>query len=223
VLADRAERQRQRREHEDAVRRAELYPLLVRVIAAVAQKRRGQEEAAARAAIASAERSEGPAEDLWQPELATAEERAAVGEPEGEIHPVAPRDEDPWATPLEDSVDAGREDRGAVSSDETDFAEPMTMVRAAARARSDLASPAHYESIIYAEARSRLARTITEAREGKCEQARLQATLVESMATLGTRDVWAALGVAMTSLREGELYGLRGDRWVRLKDLFATD
>ena len=222
VLADRAERQRERREHEDAARRAGLYPRLVRVIAAVAQMRRGQEEAAARAVIGGAERSEAPAESLRRAERTTTEEPAAVGEPEGENPPVVPRDEDPWATALEDSVDAGREDHGVVSSDKTDFAEPMTIVRAAARARSELASPA-YESIISAEARSRLARAITEAREGKCEQSRLQPTLVESMAALGTRNVWAALGVAMTSLREGKLYGLRGDRWVSLKDLFATD
>lgn len=223
VLVDRVERQRQSREHEDAVRRAALYPALLKTIAAVAEMRRSQEAAAARAVIAGVDSSYGSTNGLRQMEAATFEEPAAVDEPEAAIQPIAPRDEDPWATPLEDSARDEQEGRVVASPAQTDFAEPTTVMHAAARARSELASQAYDENEIHAEARSRLARAITEAREGKFEPARLQATLVESMATLGTRDIWAALGVAMTWLRDGKLYGLRGDRWVSLKDLFAPD
>src|SRR5579864_3263236 len=73
------------------------------------------------------------------------------------------------------------------------------------------------------DARSRLAAAIADARKHDGDMDHLQAILVGAMAELGTRDVWAALGVAMTSLRNGTLHGLRGDRWVSLKHLLATD
>jgi hypothetical protein len=224
TLSDRRGRQRQRREHEDAMRRAALAPSLLRAIAAVAEIRRGHEEAAARAVIAGVERSrEEPAEGPPRRDPAAVEEPITAGAPESEIQQVAPRDDDPWATPLEDSVRVKRESRAVVSSAETDVATPTDIRHAIVRARSEMPSRPYYEDDISAEVRSRLAHALTEARDGTSSEARLHATLVESMAALGTRDVWAALGVAMTWLRDGKLYGLRGDRWVSLRGLFPTD
>lgn len=48
------------------------------------------------------------------------------------------------------------------------------------------------------------------------DEALVQAVVRYAMATLGTAHTWDILGVSMTTVREGRLFGLRNGRWVPL-------
>jgi hypothetical protein len=214
TLSDRRERQRQRREQQDAVRRVALYPHLLRAVTAIAAVRRVQEETASPPAIATVARGGATAEDLRQPEPDTLEEAAVVSEPDVESQPAEQIDEDPWVARLEDTGGVGLHGHSAISPDTV---EPLDH----ANKRVAMLAPSH-EDDTADDVRERLARVVAEARRETWDEARLHATLVAFMAELGTRDVWAALGVTMTSLRNGTLHGLRGGQWVSVSDLLAT-
>lgn len=223
LLAERRAREQQRREPEETATTTALGLRLVTVLATVAEKCREREEAALRAAIEVTEHGQAQTEDLQQPQLGKLEEAAAVSEREAENKSVNQRDQEPWATPWQDADRGGLENRTSVSPAEPEPVDQVNIVRATLLARSQRTSHNSLDDDTSTEARSRLARVIAEAREGEWDEPRIQATLVEAMAELGTRNVWAALGVRMTSLRNGTLYGLRGDHWVKLRGSLATE
>jgi len=70
-----------------------------------------------------------------------------------------------------------------------------------------------------ARAYAQLEAALADARAIGWDEAHMHAVLADAMAELGTRDVWAVLGVTMTRIHDDTLYGLRGDHWVALSDV----
>jgi len=229
VLAARCAAERERRERDEMAQRTMRLRLLVHALAAAADVRQRHEAGAPRGDTTIAAELEGSAvaehgrspepEGPQPPETDTAFQ-AAISAPirsEGDPLAILPSHVDALTLPTgamaAAALEPARDD--ARVGDITESVLPHAYQRAALQARAD------GERVIDAPAFARLDAALADARATGWDEAHMRAVLADAMAERGTRDVWAALGVTLTWLRDGALYGLCGVRWVPLKDVAA--
>jgi len=221
--------EREHRERDEMAQRAVRMRMLVRALAATIDVRQRHEAKAPRGPTTSA---------------ADIENRAAA---EHERSPAPSGPQLPGTDiALQSAVSAPSRPEGAPSATPSSHADAMTLPTGAMAAAdskpaqdnvtaSDMTEPvlarAHHDIALHfradrerlsdVRAHARLEAALADARAISWDETHMQAVLADVMTEVGTREVWAALGVTMTCLRDGELYGLRDDRWLALRAVAA--
>jgi len=233
IVDERRARERRQREVEAIAHRLALSRRLVVVLDGLGHARRRQEDAAYAAEVAAlahaaAEETAARAADAARLAQEPAAEISGTPLPHSQVslkpsiddaacEPTPPVEE---AEPLSPSAPLEPTVRDAPDTDTLSEAPADALQQPASTQR--LRFPIGPERLGITAARSTLTAALSRVDAHGWDEVAMQTKLQSAMAALGTREVWSKLGVTMTSLRDGTLYGLHMGQWVSLKEVVLS-